>query len=95
MANQVNVNTTNNQVTVTQGTTQIVTVSAQGPQGTQGPAGVAGPSGSIANTGSFATTGSNSFIGDQIITGSLIISGSSTFTNIGPASFSCLRIGYK
>ena len=68
MANQVNVNTTNNQVTVTQGTTQIVTVSAQGPQGTQGPAGVAGPSGSIAKTGSFATTGSNSIIGDQIIT---------------------------
>ena len=88
MANQVNVNTTNNQVTVTQGTTQIVTVSAQGPQGIQGPAGAAGPSGSVANTGSFATTGSNSFIGDQIITGSLIISGSSTFTNIGPAVFS-------
>ena len=88
MANQVNVNTTNNQVTVTQGTTQIVTVSAQGPQGVQGPVGATGPSGSIPNTGSFATTGSNSFIGNQIITGSLIISGSSTFTNIGPASFS-------
>ena len=88
MANQVNVNTTNNQVTVTQGATQIVTVSAQGPQGVQGPVGATGPSGSIPNTGSFATTGSNSFIGNQIITGSLIISGSSTFTNIGPASFS-------
>jgi hypothetical protein len=88
MASQVNVNTTNNQVTVTQGTTQIVTVSAQGPQGVQGPVGATGPSGSIPNTGSFATTGSNSFIGNQIITGSLIISGSSTFTNIGPAIFS-------
>jgi hypothetical protein len=88
MSNQINVNTTTNQVTVTQGTTQIVTVAAQGPAGPQGAIGPAGPSGSTVDTGSFATTGSNSFIGDQIITGSLIISGSSTFTNIGPAIFS-------
>ena len=36
MPNQVNVNTTTNQVTVTQGVTQIVTVTAQGPQGVKG-----------------------------------------------------------
>ena len=82
MANQVNVNTTNNQVTVTQGTTQIITVSAQGPQGIQGPTGVAGPSGSVANTGSFATTGSNIFVGDQIISGSLNITSSFTASGL-------------
>lgn len=81
MANQVNVNTSTNQVNVTQGVTQIVTVTAQGPQGTQGPAGPPGPT---IDTGSFATTGSNSFTGNQIITGSLEVTGGIT-GSIGPS----------
>ena len=79
MPNQLDVSVTENQVNITQGVTQIVTVTSQGPQGPVGP---------IPNTGSFALTGSNEFVGDQTITGSLTVSGSSTFTNIGPAVFS-------
>jgi len=95
MANQVNVNTTTNQVNVTQGVTQIVTVTAQGPQGIQGNdgPGLSTPfSGSAIITGSLEVTGSTSFIGptsiegDTVITGSLTVSGSNTFTNIGPLS---------
>jgi len=55
MANQVNVNTTTNQVTVTQGVTQIVTVTAQGPQGIQGND---GPGLSTPFSGSAIITGS-------------------------------------
>ena len=74
--NTVDINTTNNQIVVTDPTnpnvvnitqpvTSVVEVITAGPQGTPGPAGI------IPNTGSFATTGSNSFNGNQIITGSL------------------------
>jgi hypothetical protein len=76
--NTVDVNTTNNQIVVTDPTnpnvvnitqpvTSVVEVITAGPQGPQGPV---GPGANI-NTGSFATTGSNSFNGDQTISGSL------------------------
>ena len=58
MANKVNISTTDNNVTVTQETTQIVTVAAQDPQGPAGPAGPQGPPGNNIDTGSLVTTSS-------------------------------------
>jgi hypothetical protein len=81
MANQVNVNTTTNQVTVTQGNTQIVTVTAQGPQGVKGDtgAGLSAPfTGSAIVSGSMDVIGRTSIGGPTFITGSTIISGSTS-----------------
>ena len=80
--NTVEVNTTNNQIVVTDPTnpnvvnitqpvTSVVEVISAGPQGSIGPQGPVGPQGPTVNTGSFATTGSNQFNGNQTITGSL------------------------
>jgi hypothetical protein len=85
--NTVDVNTTNNQIVVTDPTnpnvvnitqpvTSIVEVITAGPQGAPGPAGA------IPNTGSFATTGSNQFNGNQTITGSLTVSGDSLINGL-------------
>lgn len=76
--NTVDINTTNNQIVVTDPTnpttvnitqpvTSVVEVITAGPQGPQGPQG----EGANIDTGSFATTGSNQFNGNQTITGSL------------------------
>jgi len=81
MPNQVNVNTTTNQVTVTQGVTQIVTVTAQGPQGVKGDTGpgLSAPfTGSAIISGSMDMIGRTSIGGPTFITGSTIISGSTT-----------------
>jgi hypothetical protein len=87
--NTVDVNTTNNQIVVTDPTnpnvvnitqpvTSVVEVITAGPQG------VPGPAGAIPNTGSFATTGSNTFIGNQTITGSLtVVQSSNTVLSTG------------
>ena len=90
--NTVDINTTNNQIVVTdpinpnvvnitQPVTSVVEVITAGPQGSPGPSGSTGPSGSV-NTGSLATTGSNVFIGDQTINGSLIIEGVSEILTV-------------
>jgi hypothetical protein len=86
--NTVDINTTNNQIVVTDPTnpnvvnitqpvTSVVEVITAGPQGPQGPQG----EGANINTGSFATTGSNTFIGNQIVSGSVNISGSLNTNN--------------
>jgi hypothetical protein len=82
--NVISVQDSNNQITITSNTSNVVVDVTQpitntvqvltGPQGQKGDQGPVGPSGSSANidTGSLATTGSNVFIGNQTITGSLI-----------------------
>jgi hypothetical protein len=90
--NVISVQDSNNQITITSNTSNVVVDITQpitntvqvltGPQGQKGDQGLAGPSGSSANidTGSLATTGSNAFNGNQTITGSLNVSGT---LNIG------------
>jgi hypothetical protein len=96
--NTVDVNTTNNQIVVTDPTnpnvvnitqpvTSVVEVITAGPQGAPGPAGA------IPNTGSFATTGSNTFRGNQIVTGSVNITGSLNTNNTLYVSGSRVGIG--
>jgi hypothetical protein len=78
--NTVDINTTNNQIVVTDPTnpnvvnitqpvTSVVEVITAGPQGSQGPQGPPGPSGSI-NTGSFVTTSSFNAFTSSYNTGS-------------------------
>ena len=74
MPNQLDVSVTENQVNITQGVTQIVTVTSQGPQGPVGP---------IPNTGSFAITGSDVIFNDITADGDTFTNG---FTNVGPLS---------
>ena len=94
--NQVEINTTNNQIVVTdpinpstvnitQPVTSIVEVITAGPQGSPGPQGIPGPSGSTVNTGSFVTTSSFNAFTSSYNTGSF--TGSFTGSLLGTASF--------
>jgi hypothetical protein len=94
--NTVDINTTNNQIVVTDPTnpttvnitqpvTTVVEVITAGPQGTQGPQGLPGPSGSSVNTGSFVTTSSFNAFTSSYNTGSF--TGSFTGSLLGTASF--------
>jgi hypothetical protein len=95
--NTVDINTTNNQIVVTDPTnpttvnitqpiTSVVEVITAGPQGAQGPQGLPGPSGSTVNTGSFVTTSSFNSFTSSYNTGSF--TGSFIGNLIGSASFS-------
>ena len=95
--NQVEINTTNNQIVVTdpinpstvnitQPVTSIVEVITAGPQGSPGPQGPPGPSGSTVNTGSFVTTSSFNAFTSSYNTGSF--TGSFTGSLFGTSSFS-------
>ena len=75
-----------NIVSVNKNVTNVITVTAQGPQGIQGvgfnSSSYTTTSSFNSSTGSFAVTGSNTFIGNQTITGSLNVSGSINATDI-------------
>ena len=94
--NTVDINTTNNQIVVTDPTnpttvnitqpvTTIVEVITAGPQGPIGPQGLPGPSGSITNTGSFVTTSSFNAFTSSYNTGSF--TGSFTGNLTGTSSW--------
>ena len=85
MANKVNINTTDNNISVTQENTKIITVASLGPQGHKGETGPigltgpTGPSGSQGPSGLQGPSGSQGPPGNTIDTGSLATTGSNIF----------------